>query len=91
MFCQSSQFGFEYYQAHLESLRGRLAIESFYGDAYTYVCEKFGSFGDWAFDFVPRFKNESGLILYLWVPSLDLAVEIWETWQQAHNRKSINC
>jgi len=80
----SSQFAFEYYQSNLETLRGRLAIESFYGDAYAYVCEKFGSFRDWAYDFVPRFKNESGLILYFEVSSLEIGKELWETWQQAH-------
>ena len=80
----SSQFAFEYYQDNLETLRGRLAIESFYGDAYGYVCEKFGSFREWANDFVPRFKNESGLILYFEVPSLEIGKELWETWQQAH-------
>ena len=82
----SSQFAFEYYDAHLDKLRGRLAIESFYGDAYEYICEKHGSFRDWAFDFVPRFRNESGLILYFWVPSLELGEELWATWQEAHRR-----
>ena len=80
----SSQFAFEYYEANLAELRGRLAIESFYGDAYDYICKKYGSFRDWAFDFVPRFKNESGLILYFWVPSLELGEELWATWQEAH-------
>ena len=82
----SSQFAFEYYEAHFNELRGRLAIESFYGDAYEYICEKYGSFRDWAFDFVPRFRNESGLILYFWVRSLELGKELWATWQEAHDR-----
>lgn len=82
----SSQFAFEYYETHLEQLRGRLALEAFYGDAYEYVCEKFGSFKDWAFDFVRRFKSESGLVLYTWVSSLELGQEMWETWHEAHNR-----
>jgi len=67
----STQFGFEYYAAHLDELRGRLAIESFYGDAYRYVCHKYGSFRNWAVQFVPRFKNESGLVLYFQVNSLE--------------------
>ena len=80
----SSQFGFEYYQDHLDELRGRLAIESFYGDAYRYVCTKYGSFRDWAKEFVPRFKNESGLVLYCQVASVDEARELWAVWQEAH-------
>ena len=80
----SSQFGFEYYQDHFDELRGRLAIESFYGDAYRYVCTKYGSFRDWANEFVPRFKNESGLVLYCQVASLDEARELWAVWEEAH-------
>ena len=80
----SSQFAFEFYQDNLESLRGQLAIESFYGQAYKYVCDKFGSFGNWAYDFVPRFKNESGLILYFEVPSIEKGKALWDVWQQAH-------
>ena len=80
----SSQFGFEYYQDHLDELRGRLAIESFYGDAYHYVSTKYGSFRDWANEFVPRFKNESGLVLYCQVASLDEARELWAVWEEAH-------
>ncbi len=90
-FCQmpevaivSSQFGFEYYQEHLEQLRGRLAVESFYGDAYHYVCEQFGSFADWAKDFVPRFKNESGLVLYCQVGSVEEGREMWAHWREVH-------
>jgi hypothetical protein len=82
----SSQFGFEYYQDHLHELRGRLAIESFYGDAYSYVCAKYGSFRDWANDFVPRFKNESGLVLYCQVASLDEARDLWTVWKEAHKK-----
>ena len=80
----SSQFGFEYYDANVQSLRGRLAMESFYGAAHAYVCEKFGSFRDWAFDFVPRRKSDSGLILYFEVPSVELGKELWKIWQEAH-------
>ena len=80
----SSQFGFEYYQTHLEELRNRLAVESFYGDAYSYVCEKHGSFKAWADDFVPRHKNESGLVLYMQASSVEEAKELWNIWQKAH-------
>ena len=82
----STQFGFEYYQEHLEELRGRLAVESFYGDAYAYICRKYGSFRHWANDFVPRFKNESGLVLYCQAPSVDEGREIWSIWREAHRR-----
>lgn len=82
----SSQFGFEYYEQHLEELRGRLAVESFYGDGYRYVCEKYGSFRDWANDFVPRFKNESGLVLYFQVDSIEEGREIWAIWKDAHTK-----
>ena len=82
----SSQFAFEYYKDHLDEIRGRLACESFYGDAYAYVSEKFGSFRDWAFDFVPRFKNESGLVLYFQVGSVEEGRDDWDAWQQAHTR-----
>jgi len=83
----SSQFGFEYYEQHLDELRGRLAIEAFYGeDAMQYVCRKYGSFRDWANYFVPRFKNESGLVLYFQAGSLEEGREIWTVWQEAHQR-----
>jgi len=82
----SSQFGFEYYEQHLDELRGRLAIESFYGDARRYVSEKYGSFAAWAKDFVPRFKNESGLVLYCQVDSVEEGRELWAIWQEAHRR-----
>ena len=82
----STQFGFEYYQEHVEDLRGRLAIESFYGDAYGYIRRKHGSFRDWANEFVPRFKNESGLVLYCQVPSVNEGREVWSLWQEAHRR-----
>lgn len=80
----SSQFGWEYYQEHFEELRGRLAVESFYGEAYGYVCGKYGSFAAWADQFVPRFKNESGLVLYCQVESVEEGRRVWESWQQAH-------
>ena len=74
----------EYYEQHLEELRGRLAIESFYGDAYRYVCEKYGSFREWANYFVPRFKDESGLVLYFQVSSVEDGREIWAIWEDVH-------
>ena len=81
----STQFGFEYYEAHLNELRGRLAVESFYGgDAYRYVCRKYGSFRNWAEQFVPRFKNESGLVLYCQVDSIEDGLDMWNTWKEAH-------
>lgn len=80
----STQFGFEYYQEHLEELRGHLAIESFYGDAYRYVCQQHGSFRQWANEFVPRFKNESGLVLYTQVGSIEEGKEIYSYWKEAH-------
>ncbi len=80
----STQFGFEYYQKHLEEIRGRLAIESFYGDAYRYVCQQHGSFRRWANEFVPRFKNESGLVLYTQVGSIEEGKEIYSYWKEAH-------
>ena len=82
----SSQFGFEYYERHVSELRGLLAVESFYGDAYRYVCEKHGSFGDWADRFVPRFKNESGLVLYCEAPSVEEGREMWAAWEEAHRK-----
>jgi len=83
----STQFGFEYYEKHLERLRGRLSIEALYGDARRYITNTFGSFRDWAFDFVPRFKNESGLVLYFFdVPSVEEGRELWAIWQEAHRR-----
>lgn len=82
----SSQFGFEYYQTHLDELRGRLAVESFYGDAYCYVQAKYGSFRDWANAFVPRYKNESGLVLYCQVASVEEGREVWAAWEDAHRQ-----
>ncbi|MAE63754.1 MAG: hypothetical protein CMJ18_05735 [Phycisphaeraceae bacterium] len=82
----STQFGFEYYVDHLDELRGRLAIEALYGDAHDYICRKHGTFRDWALDFVPRFKDESGLILFLQAPSVEAARALWDTWEQAHRR-----
>jgi hypothetical protein len=82
----SSQFGFEYYAQHLDALRGCLAVESFYGDAYGYVCERYGSFCNWADDFVPRYKNESGLVLYFQVASVEEGREVWAAWQEAHRQ-----
>ena len=40
----STQFGYEYYQDHVEELRGRLAVEAFYGDALADVRARCGSF-----------------------------------------------
>jgi len=83
----SSQFGFEYYEQHVDELRGRLAVESFYGDdVHPYVCRKYGSFRDWAEYFVPRFKNESGLVLYFQIGSVEEGREIWAVWQEAHRK-----
>ena len=82
----STQFGFEYYETHLDELRGRLSIESFYGDAHDYVCDRYGSFRDWAFEFVPRYKSQSGLVLYFQVPDVDTGREYWEIWRAAHER-----
>ena len=80
----SSQFGFEFYAEHLHELRGRLAVESFYGDAYRYVCERCGSFAEWAREFVPRFKDASGLVLYCQVESVEEARAVWSAWERAH-------
>ncbi len=80
----SSQFGFEYYQQHYDHLYGNLAIESFYGDALRYVSEKEGSFKNWAYQFVPKYKNKSGLVFYCQVSSVEEGKQIWETWQDAH-------
>ena len=82
----SSQFGFEYYEGHVNELRGRLAVESFYGDAYRYVCQKYGSFQEWADYFVPRFKDESGLVLYCQVDSVEEGQELWAAWRRAHEK-----
>ena len=79
-----TQFGFEYYGAHYPELRGRLAVESFYGEAYRYICREHGSFRNWAFEFVPKYKSESGLILYFEVSSVDMGRELWAVWQEAH-------
>lgn len=80
----SSQFGFEYYAEHINDLQGHLAIESFYGDALGYVRDKYGAFKDWAEQFVPRFKNKSGLVLYCQVDSVAEGREIWSDWKNAH-------
>jgi hypothetical protein len=83
----SSQFAFQYYESHLSSLRGRLSIESLYGTAREYLAEQWGSFRGWAEEFVPRFKNESGLVLYVFdVTSVDEGRELWSIWQDAHKR-----
>lgn len=83
----SSQFAFEYYERNLPELRGRLSIESLYGGARAYLQERHGSFGDWAREFVPRFKNESGLVLYVFdVRSVEEGRELWAVWQEAHAR-----
>ncbi len=80
----SSQFGFEYYENNVDRLEGRLAIESFYGDGLSYVINKYGSFENWDEGFVPRFKERSGLILYMEVDSVEKGKCYWETWQAAH-------
>ena len=80
----STQFGFEYYAEHVADLRGRLSIESLYGDAFGYLVERCGSFRDWAFDFVGRFKDVSGLVLYCQVPDVETGRELWEVWRAAH-------
>ncbi|MFH0963754.1 MAG: hypothetical protein V2A58_07050 [Planctomycetota bacterium] len=80
----SSQFAFEYYADHVEELRGRLAIETFYGDAIEHVRKKYGSFEDFANEFVPRFKNEAGLVMYCTVQTVEEGREIWEAWRRAH-------
>ncbi|MDP7742141.1 MAG: hypothetical protein QGF67_11915 [Lentisphaeria bacterium] len=82
----SSQLAFEYYAKHLEELRGHLAIESLYAPGYSYVVETYGSFTAWADEFVPRFKNESGLVLYFQVDSVDEGRAIWDRWQAAHRK-----
>ena len=80
----SSQFGFEYYENNIDRLEGRLAIESFYGNGLSYVIDKYGSFENWAGGFVPRFKERSGLILYMEVNSVERGKCYWEIWQAAH-------
>ena len=51
-----------------------------------YICQKYGSFRDWANYFAPRFKNKSGLVLYFQVDSLEEGHEVWAAWQEAHQR-----
>lgn len=82
----STQFGVEYYVDHIDDLRGRLAVEAFYGGAYADVCSRHGSFAAWADDFVPRFKNESGLVMYMAVPTVEEGRHVYETWQRAHRK-----
>ena len=84
VFATSSQFGFEYYEQHVDELAGRLAIESLYGDALPYIERTHGSFEAWAKDFVPRFKGRSGLVLYFEVSSAEEAKHYWSVWQAAH-------
>lgn len=80
----SSQFGFEYYAEHLDEIRNRLAVEAMYAPAYKYICARHGSFENWAARFVPKYKNESGLVLYLQVDSLEEGHHVWKCWQKAH-------
>jgi hypothetical protein len=80
----SSQFGFDFYARNVDRLRGRLAIESFYGEARESVRQTHGSFRAWAREFVPRFKNQSGLLLYTTVSSVEEGREIWAEWEDAH-------
>ncbi len=83
----SSQFAFEYYAQHVSELRGHLSIESLYGAARSYLQERYGSFRAWARDFVPRYKDESGLVLYVFdVRSVEEGRELWAVWQEAHSR-----
>lgn len=82
----SSQFAFEYYREHLPELKGRLALESFYGDALGYVTERYGSFENWADEFVPKYRNESGLLLYCQVSSVQEGKRLWQAWQKAHGK-----
>ena len=84
VFAASSQFGFEYYEENVDRLENRLAIESFYGDGMSYVIKKHGSFESWARDFVPRFKNRSGLVLYFEVGSVEEGKRLWDVWQSVH-------
>ncbi len=80
----STQFGHEYYAEHLDELRGRLAVESFYGDGYPAVCRQYGTFKHWADEFVPRFKDESGLVMYCQVQSVAEGEQVWADWCAAH-------
>lgn len=82
----STQFGIDYYQDHLDELRGRLAVEAFYGDACADICKRHGSFAAWADDFVPRFKGESGLVMYLAAGDVEEGHRVWAAWQDAHRR-----
>lgn len=84
VFAASSQFGFEYYQRNVDTLQGRLAIESLYGDAFDYVVRKYGSFESWAREFVPKFRDRSGLVLYFEVESVDQGKCLWDIWERAH-------
>ena len=85
VFAASSQFAFEYYEQHVDELEGRLAIESFYGDALAYVTRKYGSFEAWARQFVPKFRDRSGLILYFEVPSVEEGKRCLDVWRSLHN------
>ena len=78
--------GLTFYRQGFVLLRGRLAVESLYAPGYGYVVDTYGSFAAWADDFVPRFKNESGLVLYFQVDSVDQGEEIWQQWQAAHRK-----
>jgi len=45
------------------------------------------SYADWpAFDFVPRSKNASGLVLYCQVDSTEEGREMWSAWKEAHRK-----
>ncbi|MDP6153639.1 MAG: hypothetical protein QF785_09705 [Phycisphaeraceae bacterium] len=82
----SNQFGFEYYADHVQELRGRVSIEAFYEDVYSYVTQTFGSFREWACDLVPRFNEASGLVLYMQVSDVEEGRELWPDWEEAHRR-----
>ena len=40
----------------------------------------------WANEFVPRYKNESGLVLYMQASSVEEGKELWAAWQESHRR-----
>ena len=50
------------------------------------VSEQYNSFENWAYKFVPQFKDKSGLVLYCQVSSVDEVKRIWDIWQKAHEK-----
>ena len=81
IFAASSQFAFEYYQDHVDEPEGRLAIEALYGAAMPYLERRYGSFEAWARQFVPKFRDRSGLVMYFEAPSVDEARKCFEIWR----------